>query len=206
MAGRVLPAFLSCRDRDMRSAQSLHRRDLFSEGDVGMFGGEPLSVEDSLARTGRVCKTISLLMKVVFVLLCAWWLASASVMAFSLIVPGFYDYAVTLPFFLVYIASSAAMATVCVTLIKVFSDASKGRSPFTMLQVRRLRVVSAFFLVYAVLEVVLTSVVPFMAGGVDEGFVPTLNLFPFVASAVIFAFSFVFKYGVLLQEFSDETI
>ena len=63
-----------------------------------------------------------------------------------------------------------------------------------------------FFLVYAVLEVVLTGVVPFMAGGVDEGFIPTLNLFPFVASAVVFAFSFVFKYGVLLQEFSDETI
>ncbi len=32
------------------------------------------------------------------------------------------------------------------------------------------------------------------------------NFAPLVAAAVVFAFSFVFKYGVLLQEFSDETL
>lgn len=39
-----------------------------------------------------------------------------------------------------------------------------------------------------------------------EASTPTLNLFPIVAAAVVFAFSFVFKYGVLLQEFSDDTL
>ena len=34
----------------------------------------------------------------------------------------------------------------------------------------------------------------------------TINAAPIIAAAVVFAFSFVFKYGVLLQEFSDDAI
>ena len=33
-----------------------------------------------------------------------------------------------------------------------------------------------------------------------------LNLFPLIMSAMFFALSYVFKYGVLLQEQSDETL
>ena len=33
-----------------------------------------------------------------------------------------------------------------------------------------------------------------------------INLAPIFGAGVMFAFSFVFKYGVLLQEFSDETL
>ncbi len=34
----------------------------------------------------------------------------------------------------------------------------------------------------------------------------TLNLFPLLMSAMFFALSYVFKYGVLLQQESDETL
>ena len=40
----------------------------------------------------------------------------------------------------------------------------------------------------------------------SENAIIPINFAPFIAAAVVFAFSFVFKYGVLLQEFSDETL
>lgn len=51
------------------------------------------------------------------------------------------------------------------------------------------------------------------ANGVNAGYISTnsdtivsIYFAPFIIAAVVFAFSFVFKYGVLLQKFSDETL
>ena len=79
-----------------------------------------------------------------------------------------------------------------------------------MVQVRRLRLVAGSLLLYGVLEFVMTIAVSSAQQGFANmtlnGEVATINLFPLVAAAVVFAFFFVFKYGVLLQELSDDTI
>ena len=74
--------------------------------------------------------------------------------------------------------------------------------------------ISCLLLLYAVLDSAITlntaamQLETFNSGYIstNESTVLTLNFAPFVAAAVVYAFSFVFKYGVLLQEFSDETL
>ncbi|MBC5584283.1 hypothetical protein H8S61_08745 [Eggerthella sp. NSJ-70] len=162
-----------------------------------------------LVKTQKICRLIRFAMIVVFVFLCVWWFVSSCVMAYTLLNPELFDNPVTGLSLAIYAVSGVAMAIVCVTLIKIFQEASKGRSPFTMLQVGRLRLVAAALLGYALLEFVMTCT----ASLTQQGWMgsslngaPTLNLFPIVAAGVVFAFSFVFKYGVLLQEFSDDTL
>ena len=163
-----------------------------------------------LVRTRKICSFISFAMITVFAFLCVWWLVSIGVMSFSLFDPGFSDNPVSGFALVNYALCGVAMAMTCITLIKIFSDTSKGQSPFTMLQVRRLRLVAISLLSYAVLEFGMTCSAAFMKQGWMDasvgGAFPTLNLFPIIAAAVVFAFSFVFKYGVLLQELSDETL
>lgn len=168
--------------------------------------------ERSLTKTNRACRFISGLMKVIFALMCIWWLISVGVMCGSLLRPELFNNGnpvngLTLA---IYVISVTTMVVICITLIRIFSDASKGDTPFAMMQVRRLRLVAAMLLTYAVLEFAMSCNATFaqqewISSSVSSA-VPTLNLFPFMAAVVIFAFSFVFKYGVLLQELSDETL
>ena len=169
--------------------------------------------ERSLLKTNRVCKFICMLMKLVFLLLCVWWTGSIGVMGCSLVNPDILNNVIKVNALMlaIYFASVVVMVVACLCLIRIFSDASKGSSPFTMVQVRRLRLVAGSLLLYGVLEFVMTIAV----SSAQQGFANmTLNwrscyyqsIFPLVAAAVVFAFSFVFKYGVLLQELSDDTI
>lgn len=173
---------------------------------------EKSETEYSLEKAKSACKLICLVMKAVFVFLCIWWLVSVVVIGSSLLNPELLNNATSVNVFtlVIYATSVVVMVMICLTLIKVFSDTSKGESPFTMLQVRRLRLVSVALLAYAILEFAMSCNAVWMQEGwmnvSANGEVATMNLFPLVAAAVVFAFSFVFKYGVLLQEFSDETI
>lgn len=163
-----------------------------------------------LVKTRKICRLISIAMIALFAFLCIWWLVSIGVMACSLLNPSFSDNPVNGITLVIYVLCGIAMAVICVILIKIFSDTSKGQSPFTMLQVRRLRLVAIALLAYVVLEFGMTCSAAFMKQGWLDTTMgstsPTLNLFPLVAAAVVFAFSYVFKYGVLLQEFSDDAI
>lgn len=162
-----------------------------------------------LIKTQKICRIIRTATIAVFTFLCIWWLVSSCVMAYTLLNPELFDNPVTALSLAIYVISGVAMAVVCLTLIKIFQEASKGRSPFTMLQVGRLRLVAVALLGYAMLEFAMTCIASLTQQGwmsSSSSGAPTLNLFPIVAAGVIFAFSFVFKYGVLLQEFSDDTL
>lgn len=67
---------------------------------------------------------------------------------------------------------------------------------------------------YVIVDSVASLGIPFtQVNSVDLGYASVtgntiipINFAPIIAAAVVFAFSFVFKYGVLLQEFSDDAI
>lgn len=143
------------------------------------------TTERLLVKTRKICRLIGLAMIVVFVFLCIWWLASSGVMVCSLFDPGFSDNPVNGFTLVNYVLCG-------------------------MLQVKRLRLIAISLLAYGVLEFVMTCSAAFMnqgwAGSSAGSVSPTLNFFPLVAAAVVFAFSFVFKYGILLQKLSDETL
>ncbi|WP_417351661.1 hypothetical protein, partial [Gordonibacter pamelaeae] len=115
---------------------------------------------------------------------------------------------------IMHLLRGTVIAVLFIMLIGVFSDAANGRSPFTLEQVKRLRIMALSLLVYAVLEVAFSaSSVMMQLGSINSGYfstngsgIITIDFAPFIAAAVVYAFSFVFKYGVLLQEFSDDVI
>ena len=95
----------------------------------------------------------------------------------------------------------------------LFRDISRGESPFTAKQVKRLDVVAFLILGYAVFDgflAICLAQIPFVQSstvGVDSGNSPVnVNIGLFAFSALLFAFSSIFKYGILLQEESDDTV
>lgn len=86
-----------------------------------------------------------------------------------------------------------------------------GSSPFTMHTSRQIKVVSFLLLASFVLQAVV-SVIPFdgvMRIGLakqGDGVVADLSISTLVASVIGFILSYVFKYGALLQQLSDDTV
>lgn len=175
---------------------------------------ESSKTEESLSKVNKVCRFISLIMKIVFALICIWWIFAAGLMGASLVNPDAFDSVenVSISGLLLFVAYGVVIGVCFVILIKIFSDTAKGRSPFTMLQVRRLKTISAMLIMYAVFDIAMKYNAVFLQfNNMNSGYasmdsVLTIDLAPIIVAAVVFAFSFVFKYGVLLQELSDETL
>lgn len=96
----------------------------------------------------------------------------------------------------------------------IFRDVSKGETPFTYKQAKRIRVIAWLLLIYALLEAFLpTGVLMYQSlgnsvFGIEHGatFSPSIKVGTIVVSLVVFFLSTVFKYGVKLQELSDDTV
>ena len=167
--------------------------------------------ESSLCRIRKVCRYISIFVKIAFAVFCICWLVAAGFMVFS--ISGLFSEGVGAKV-IMHLLRGTVIAVLFIMLIGVFSDAANGRSPFTLEQVKRLRIMALSLLVYAVFEVAFSaSSVMMQLGSINSGYfstngsgIITIDFAPFIAAAVVYAFSFVFKYGVLLQEFSDDVI
>lgn len=170
----------------------------------------------SQARMKKICARVSTILKVIFVLLCIYWICVACLFIYSLVSPNLHSStnqndSIQLGFYLVF---GLIVGTIFILLIRIFSDAIRGEAPFTMAQVKRLRLIALMLVIYAIVDTFVTaSNLVYQSGGFESGFAITnqntvfaMNFGPIVTAAAIFAFSFVFKYGVLLQEFSDETL
>lgn len=177
-----------------------------------MYKQEETETCNSLAKVNKVCKFLSLLMKAAFLVFCIWWLISSIFMTCSLIgIDLFFSVGNLSPIGLfLYIIDGVIIGAILLILITIFSDAAHGISPFVMAQVKRLRKISLLLVSYTVVDLAISYNAAFLHydGSVNTLNDPimTINFSPVIAAAVVFAFSFVFKYGVLLQEFSDETL
>lgn len=170
----------------------------------------------SLARTNKVCRIISVILKVIFAVVCAFWIFSSGLMIYSLICPSSFSVAdnVNQLKTVLFIVYGVIFAVMFIVFIRMFSSVAGGNSPFSLVQVKRLRIIAGMLLLYAAVDFLITANTSFFQlDGLNSGYASTndntiipINLVPLIASAVIFAFSFVFEYGVLLQEFSDETL
>lgn len=120
---------------------------------------------------------------------------------------------------LLYAAPVAVSAFVNIYILYVIGSTCNsirhGSSPFTMHTSRQIKVVSFLLLASFVLQAVV-SVIPFdgyslgvMRIGLakqGDGVVADLSISTLVASVIGFVLSYVFKYGVLLQQLSDDTV
>ena len=170
----------------------------------------------SLSKFSKVCKYMSIVLKFIFVVFCLCWLFAAGLMLFSIFNPNEFSVVddANITKLILNVFYGIIIAVMFIIFISMFSDAANGETPFTLGQVKRLRLISLMLVAYALLDFVIAYNSALMQiNTFNSGYVSTngsavlpLDFAPMIAAAVVFAFSFVFKYGVLLQEFSDETL
>lgn len=183
-----------------------------------MLGEDAQETRVSLVQVNRVFKRICVVTTVVFVFLWIFWLVAAGIMVYMLANAELSGQTVetSILTLLLHLGRGAITVVLYAILIGMFSDTARGESPFTMKQVKRLRLLSLVLVVYAVLGVFLSSwsavlqmdgiTVGTLSSDAYTNVIVPIDLAPVFAAAVLFAFSFVFKYGVLLQRLSDETL
>lgn len=98
----------------------------------------------------------------------------------------------------------------------IFSDMSKGISPFVTKQVIRIRIAAVAFLACALLNMLVplasTSLVISndayigLASGMDSTFFLNVDVGMLMSALLFFCLSVVFKYGSTLQRLSDDTV
>lgn len=112
------------------------------------------------------------------------------------------------------ICVGALISLILKILSDVFGDTARGQSPFTMVQVKRVRIVAIALFADAVVGIFASPgfISSLHIAGFDVDYtvsgqvVIPVDLGEILAALCLIALSFVFKYGVLLQEFSDETL
>ena len=176
-------------------------------------------VEASLNRIKRVCKVLGILLNIAFCAFLAIW--AIFVVSYTMELAN--SRVGTDTFFedILSLLSVVVMGPLVAALVKigsnVFLDVVRGESPFTMSQSNRMRRVAIILLIYAVFEAILSPgfVTTLQLGGLDIGYRITesplepsipINAGVLLVAAALWAVSLVFEYGVLLQEFSDETL
>jgi len=175
-------------------------------------------IQTALTRVVQVSKAAKCIFLSILVVYC---LVAAGV--FIMAAPSFYD-AMSDPsaaFFILLrllatLMAAVTPAVVFYTIFRLFDDISKGSSPFTLAQAHRMQVIGVLLL----LGVVLGSVLPLMPvpyseiGDLSAGMFSTssssagvkIELTSVLWAIVCFSFSYVFRYGALLQQLSDETV
>ncbi len=173
-------------------------------------------VEAMLKQANKACRGINLFMKALLAVFCLCWLAVLVRIVFSLLGSELAEGSMPANAFslVLHFGYGAVIVALFVVFIGVMSGVAKGESPFVMTQVKRLRIIAGLLGVYALVDCAISAnkvlmqydgmnVVYISAG---YNMVIPINVAPLIAAAVVLAFSYVFQYGVLLQELSDETL
>ncbi len=181
-----------------------------------MFG-ESNEARASLLRLENIAKPLYVALRVVMATFVIGWTLLFAAFFVSLVTSevGLYDLACHL-LYAVPVAVSAFINIYILYVIGSICDSIRhGGSPFTMHTSRQIKVVSFLLLASFVLQAVV-SVIPFdgyslgvMRIGLakqGDGVVADLSISTLVASVIGFVLSYVFKYGALLQQLSDDTV
>lgn len=175
-----------------------------------------------LERGAKFFRFLSNLCKVAFIIIAIWSITTICFMCYSIFTADLpnnvFAAALAEPF--IYTLYSANACMLPLIFGNFLGDISEERTPFTMKNSKRLKWLGFILLLYSVLEealaftasqfgITLASSSIYMESFARNhlpGAGTTLDLFPLLMSAMFFALSYVFKYGVLLQQESDETL
>jgi cytochrome b561 len=168
----------------------------------------------SVNKMKKVCGVIKVLCVISLVLVAAVYLVGVAVMI--LFNQNNAQSQVGLVEFIYHISEGVLVFLLMFMFMRVFSDVVAGDSPFTMKQVRRLRIAGSLFLAFALLQLFLPLGYLFSTSfqSVNVSFesteygqlMPTIKLSVFFASFICYGIAIVFKYGIQLQQLSDDTL
>lgn len=189
-------------------------------GDLGernMLENEAKEMQAPLRRIVKTSKLMKGILKIGMVLFGIVLVASIILVAAKFLallpVDGFeIDISALIPFVVYGIATLVLLKI----MHDVFADIAKGESPFARVQVKRFRWAALILLIGAIVEAIFSSsamsVVQYddMNITYHDSSVPgnalRLNAGSLLGAALLFTISFVFEYGALLQEFTDDTL
>ena len=181
-----------------------------------MFG-ESSETRDSLLRLENIAKPLYVALRVVMAIFVIGWSLLFIAFFASLVTSGvgLRDLACHLLYAVPVLGSAFINIYILYVIGSIFNSMRHGSSPFTIRTSRQIKIVSFLLLVSFVLQAVV-SVVPFdgyslgvMRIGLakqGDGVVANLSVSTLVASVIGFVLSYVFKYGALLQQLSDDTV
>lgn len=168
----------------------------------------------SALRIRKACKVLFLLSLVLLVV--AAVLTGFILYAFLHILQvAAYDYPSVLS------SSSSLIGSLLVLLLLVlctllFRDLSKGLPPFSRRQAKRLRVAAYGVLAFGILQMLAspelhqllgTFEAPVVYDSPSNRFVQAnIQIWPFFVSFFVWALAYVFEYGILIQDLSDNTV
>lgn len=175
-----------------------------------------------LQRTAKACRILSILCRTAFIILVLWSILALSIMCYTILASDL-TFDVTLLSFItpiIYALYSANSCLIPLILSRMLGDISIDGKAFTIKNSRRLMLLAFLQIVYALLEALLLETNQWFFSYVGDNSIEvgkitgefmanagtSLNLYPLLMFAAFFALSYVFKYGVLLQQESDETL
>ena len=177
-----------------------------------MLEADLVEAEASMKKIRKVCRFIALGLRVILFVYAVYWTVALFNMVTSFVsIDGGSQNIISV---VLHLLHGLTIASLLLLFSSIFADTKRGRSPFGMSQVKRLRIIAGLLLLYSIVDFGVTlNTISFQSGSLSSGYVSTnsnvitpINLAPIFGAAVTFAFSFVFKYGILLQEFTDETL
>lgn len=175
--------------------------------------------ERALNRLKKTARLLGLGFRIVLAAYCVIWIALSIlfflVAFFPDVVPG--SGPGGLQPFILCVLFGLLIAGLLRIAVLIFDDVAKGESPFSMRQVKRIRLAALLFLVYVVLEMVFPSgqsslvqqgdfQVNYWVADRSENASIQINFGMLGAAIIFYCLSLVFEYGTLLQQLSDETL
>ena len=177
-----------------------------------MLEADLVEAEASMKKIRKVCRFIALGLRVILFVYAVYRTVALFNMVTSFVsIDGGSQNIISV---VLHLLHGLTIASLLLLFSSIFADTKRGRSPFAMSQVKRLRIIAGLLLLYSIVDFGVTlNTISFQSGSLSSGYVSTnsnviipINLAPIFGAAVTFAFSFVFKYGILLQEFTGETL
>lgn len=169
----------------------------------------------------KVTKVSQLLYGFFVVLLVGILVATGAILAFTLCSGAVQDNVISIASScLKMVLESSVLFFMVWVLLSIFKDISKGSSPFTRRQARRLRIAALLQIAHAAFSAVMSPVVLEIMGfeavalgamvgsSSTEGmarFIP-INVGDIVLAVVLFCAALIVEYGSLLQQLSDDTL
>lgn len=180
-----------------------------------MLKEEAQKIEAPLERIVKMSKYVSTVLKFSILLFVIILIVAAVFVATAMLMP-MQDFEIDISALVPLAIYSVATLILLKIMREIFEDIANGDSPFTSLQVKRLRIAALVLFVGAVAEALFSSSV-FSVVRYDDmnisyhdssisGNALRINAGSLLGAAFLFTLSYVFEYGVLLQEFTDDTL
>lgn len=184
-----------------------------------MLTKEINETEMALSRLKRTSRIIRTVLKISFIFFCVLWLIALVLLVALLVNPQIAPGADAANVVVVVFVGvmGAIIAFVLWIAYRVFDDVSKGESPFSRVQVKRIRWVAYVLLLYAVIDMLFPTGEAFLmqegsfhfaytvANGPNNPSI-SINIGTLATAIIFYCLSLVFEYGTLLQQLSDETL